>query len=381
MHDVEIELSTTRRSEARRREIVERPVFGQDFTDHMITMPYVDGAWGPLRLEPFGPLALSPATLALHYGQAIFEALKAYRSPEGEPVIFRPDRNAARMAASAQRMAMPTLPEGVFETSCAMLAEADRDWIPSEHGAALYLRPFMFASEAHLSVRPAQQYLFVLIACPVASYFGHDVAAITVAVERREVRAAPGGTGAAKFAGNYAAGFAAHGRAGAAGLDQVLWLDAVEHRWIEELNAMNVMFVWRRGQRTELSTPPLSGTILDGVTRSSLLELARRSAGQIDDVLERPTSIEQVLEGVRSGELLEAFACGTAAVVAPIGTLVDGEHHVVIGDGGPGPVTMQLRRAMLDVQHARAAGPDGWVVPVSEMLARASIEPSRLRDR
>ena len=272
------------------------------------------------------------------------------------------------MAMSAERIAMPTLPDGVFEQACALLVDADRAWVPTQDGAALYVRPFMFGSEPHLSVRPAHEYLFVVIASPVASYFGAQLRPITVAVETSDVRATPGGTGAAKFAGNYAAGFAAHGRAGAAGHDQVLWLDAVEHRWVEELNAMNVVFVWDRDGRTVVSTPPLTGTILEGVTRDSLLAIAGRS--DLDVVVE-PTSIEHLRAGAEHATLREAFACGTAAVIAPIGRFVHDGVELVLGDGTPGPVTMDLRRRLLDVQYGRTPDRHGWVVRVEPGAGRS----------
>ncbi len=367
---------------AERDAVLAAPVFGEHFTDHMVVIRYADGAWGPLELQPFAPLALSPGTLALHYGQSIFEALKAYTLADGSVGLFRPDRNAERFAASARRIAIPELPDGAFELGCALLAGADRAWVPSEDGAALYVRPFAFGSEPHLSVRPANEYLFVIIASPVANYFGDRLAAITVAVERGDVRASPGGTGAVKFAGNYAAGFAAHGRAGEAGHDQVLWLDAVEHRWVEELNAMNVVFVWRRDGRTVVTTPPLTGTILDGVTRDSLLALAAADASgdgsavpgvQIDEMVVRSTSIDDVRVGLADGTLVEMFACGTAAVVAPIGAIVDRGDHLVVGDGEPGPVTIALRRRLLDVQHGVAPDRFGWLARVDDTLAAAGV--------
>ena len=354
-------------SPERREALLSAPVFGAAFTDHMVTMAHRDGAWGPLELRPFEPLQLSPATLALHYGQSIFEALKAYSSPRGGPALFRPGQNARRMAHSARRLAIPELPDGAFELACALLVDADRDWVPDAEGAALYVRPFVFASEAHLSGRPATEYLFVVIASPVAEYFGDRLRAITVAVEAEDVRATPGGTGAVKFAGNYAAGFAAHTRAGSAECDQVLWLDAVEHRWIEELNAMNVMFVRERRGRTVLTTPPLTGTILDGVTRDSLLRLAAAS-DVVDDVVEERTSIEQVRAGLEDRTLREVFACGTAAVLAPIGALVDDGVRRTVGDGEPGPVSIALRRSLVDLQQGRAPDPHGWMVPVRRVL-------------
>ena len=347
-------------------------MFGETFTDHMVTMTWADGRWGPLGLVPFGPLALSPATLALHYGQSVFEALKAYARPDGPPVLFRPDRNAERFAASARRIEIPALPDGVFELACAALTSVDRRWVPVDDGAALYLRPFLFGSEAHLSVRPAHEYRFVVIASPVASYFGAHLRPITVAVESADVRATPGGTGAVKFAGNYAAGFAAHGRATAAGADQVLWLDAVEHRWVEELNAMNVMAVWRRNGRTVLATPPLGGTILEGVTRASLLALAEELE-LVDEVVEMPISIDDLRGGISDGTLVELFACGTAAVVVPIGRLLDRGARSVVGDGEVGAVTTRLRDALLQVQQGAAPDLHGWTVRVDDVLERSGV--------
>lgn len=382
MVEVEISLSSQRRGESEREAILAAPVFGETFTDHMVTMSYRAGTWGPLRLRPFADLTLSPAALALHYGQSIFEALKAYAQDDGRIALFRPGANAARMDRSAARIAMPSLPPGAFELACALLSEADRAWVPRTDGAALYVRPFMFASEPHLSVRPAREYEFVVIASPVASYFSGGLRAITVSVEGDDVRATPGGTGAAKFAGNYAAGFAAHGRAGAAGSDQVLWLDALEHRWVEELNAMNVMFVWERAGELVLSTPPLTGTILEGVTRATLLALARsggvRSAtgGTVTfaEVSERPTAIDEIVRGCVDGSLREMFACGTAAVIAPIGTLVHAGEPLTIADGRPGAMTVALRDALLDLQYGRAPDPAGWLSPSAEILRAHGVE-------
>lgn len=392
---VSIDLNQRPLPVAERDAILAAPVFGQSFTDHMVTMTYSDGHWGPMALKPFGDIALSPAALALHYGQSIFEALKAYAFDDGRIALFRPSSNAERMDVSARRIQMPPLPEGAFELACALLAEADSDWVPRADGAALYVRPFMFASEPHLSVRPADEYIFAVIASPVASYFGTGMRAISVAVETQDVRATPGGTGSVKFAGNYAAGFAAHGRAGAAGHDQVLWLDAVEHRWVEELNAMNVMFVWRGDGDGDpvLSTPPLAGTILEGITRDALLCLAGSAAAggaggaggddpagspMFSRVVEEPTSIDRVIEGAGDGSLLEMFACGTAAVIAPIGALMMGERRHTIGDGQPGHYTLALREMLLGVQYGRAADAHGWMVPTADVLRGNGIDPAAL---
>lgn len=382
--NVEIELSQRCRSDRDREAILADPVFGQDFTDHMVTMVFRDGRWGPMRLTAFGDLSLSPAALALHYGQSIFEALKAYALDDGRIALFRPSANATRMRTTAGRIAMPALPEGAFELACALLAEADREWVSTADGAALYVRPFMFASEPHLSVRPATEYTFSVIASPVASYFGSGMRAISVAVEVDDVRATPGGTGSVKFAGNYAAGFAAHGRAGESGHDQVLWLDSVEHRWVEELNAMNVMFVWRGDEGLVLSTPPLGGTILEGITRDALLRLAGSvvtTSGEgplFGRIVEEPIPIDRVVDGCGDGTLLEMFACGTAAVIASIGTLTVEGRTLTIGDGQPGPVTLAMRDALLDVQYDRAEDLHDWMVPTVDLLMANHVDPDSL---
>lgn len=373
---IRIELNDRPLAAGEREAILESPVFGGTFTDHMVTMRYRDGRWGQMRLGPFGDMTISPAALALHYGQSIFEALKAYAHADGGVALFRPSANAARMRTTARRLAMPDLPDGAFELACALLAGADADWVPRAEGAALYVRPFMFASEPHLSVRPADEYVFCVIASPVASYFGSGIRSISVAVETDDVRATVGGTGSVKFAGNYAAGFAAHRRAGRAGHDQVLWLDSKEHRWVEELNAMNVMFVWDRPEGPVLSTPPLGGTILEGITRDALLELARGSG--FADVAEEPTAIDSVLRGCRDGSLLEMFACGTAAVIAPIGRLALRGEDFVVGDGSPGAMTMALRGALMDLQYGRSPDPHGWMVRVTDLLSDVGIDPDTL---
>lgn len=352
--------------------VIEAPEFGSTMTDHMVTMTWSDQQWGPLELRPFEPLSLSPATLALHYGQSMFEALKAYAQPDGAVALFRPSVNARRFATSGERLAMPALPAGAFEQACEMLVDVDRAWVPDALGAALYVRPFMFGCEPHLSVRPATKYLFVVIASPVASYFGPNDPAITVAVETKDVRAALGGTGAVKFAGNYSAGFAAHARAHERGADQVMWLDAVEHRWVEELNAMNVMAVTTTAGRRVLRTPPLGGTILPGVTRMSLLDLAVES-GLVDRVEVAPIAIDELLDEVRSGVTSELFACGTAAVVAPIGRVLFGDEDVVVGSGEPGAVTVAIRDDLVALQSGRRPDPHGWLSPVGDEWRSALI--------
>ncbi len=332
--------------------------FGKVFCARMATAAFASGAWSEPVVEPLAPLALHPAAMVLHYGQAVFEGLKAFRGDDGSVALFRPAANAARFAASARRLAMPPLDEGAFVEACRALVAAERDAVPDEPGTSLYLRPTMVATEAALGVRPADEYAFFVLASPVAAYFAGGLRPVTVWAEPSMVRAAPGGTGAAKCAGNYAASLAARARAVAEGCDEALWLDAAEHRWIEELGGMNAVFVADVDGTPTLVTPPTTDTILDGITRDSLLALAPALGLGVDV---RPVSLE---EAITPGAFVEALACGTAATVAPVGAIrtQDGLHP--IGDGRPGPVTARVREALLDVQHGRRPDPGGWLLPV-----------------
>ena len=333
------------------------PAFGQTFTPHMVVARFEGERWSRPEVGPFESLRLSPAAMALHYGQAIFEGLKAFRQPDHSVALFRPDRNAERFDRSARRLAMPPIAESVFVESCLELVDADEAFVPAVEGQSLYLRPMMLATESALGVRAAREYLYAVIASPAGSYFPEGMRPITVSVAEEAVRAAPGGTGAVKTAGNYAASLAAKAEAVQQGFDDVLFLDAIDRRWVEELSGMNIVFVGRHGGRTTLVTPPARGTILDGVTRRSLLELGAR-LGQ--EVAERPVGIDEVLAGAFD----EAFACGTAAVVAPIGAVRSARGDCAFGDGEVGAVTRQLRTALLDLQEGRADDPFGWRVPV-----------------
>lgn len=334
------------------------PRFGTVFTDHMVVADYdADrGGWHRAELGPRAPLALDPATSVLHYAQEIFEGLKAYRHPDGSIALFRPEANAARFNASARRMAMPELPEALFLESLHRLIAADRDWVPGGEGASLYLRPFLFASEAFLGVRPARQYKFVVIASPAGAYFKSGANAVSIWVSRDYVRAAPGGTGAAKTGGNYAAGLVPQAEGVANGCDQVVFLDAVERRWIEELGGMNLFFVFADGS---VITPPLTGTILAGITRDSLITLLRDEGLT---VREEPYAIDQWRADAQSGRLVETMACGTAAVVTPVGTVVDGAERFTIGSGGTGQLTQKMRDMLTGIQTGRRPDPYGWVV-------------------
>ena len=341
----------------RRSAVLADPGFGRHLSDHFVTATYADGTWSELQLEPMHDLSLSPAAMVLHYGQAIFEGLKAYRQPNGSVALFRPADNAARFVRSAERMAMPPLPVDTFIEACRAIVRADLDWVPAREGQSLYLRPFMVATEPNLGVRAAQELLFSVIASPVDTFFPGGVRPIAVRTAGSAVRAAPGGLGAAKCAANYSASLQTKNVAVAEGFDEVVWLDAIGHRYVDELSGMNV-FIVREG---ELVTPLLSDTILEGVTRDSIITLA----GTLGiGVREERIDAEQWRAGAAHGLVTEAFACGTAAVIAPIGTLTTDDGACTMADGSPGPITLRLRETLLALQEGRADDPFGWRFPI-----------------
>jgi branched-chain amino acid aminotransferase len=338
---------------AERAALLANPGFGRVFTDHMVTVRYADGkGWYDARVEARAPIPLDPATAVLHYAQEIFEGLKAYHCADGRVTMFRPEANAARFRASAERMAMAQLPEELFVGSLHELIKADRDWIPQTEDGSLYLRPFMYASEVFLGVKPSAEYLYVVIASPVGSYFKDGVKPVSVWISHDYTRAAPGGTGAAKCGGNYATSLIALAQAAEQGCEQVLFLDAVERRYVDELSGMNVFFVYDDGT---LVTPPLTGTILPGITRDAIMALARDNGLT---VVERPVAFDEWRADALSGRLVEAFACGTAAVITPLGLVrwPGGEFEM-----SAGPVTEDLRTQLVDIQRGRAADRYGWV--------------------
>ena len=342
---------------ATRDQALADPGFGSLFTDHMVTIAFdPEHGWHDAKLCPRAPIPLDPAAAVLHYAQEIFEGMKAYRWEDETVALFRPLENARRLNASARRMAMPELPEELFMESLRLLIETDRDWMPTAEGSSLYLRPFMFATEAFLGVRPAREYLYCLIASPVGSYFKSGVKPVDVWVSRDHTRAAPGGTGAAKTGGNYAASLNPLAVGVENGCQQTVFLDAIEKKWVEELSGMNLFFVFRDGSAI---TPPLTGTILPGITRDSLIRMLREEGLQ---VREEPYSIDQWHADAEKGDLVENFACGTAAVVTPIGSVNGPDGKFVIGDGGTGQLTQKLRDQLLGIQMGTAPDPHGWVV-------------------
>ena len=363
MSDFDIRPSAAPRSAKERAAILAAPGFGQHFTDHMVTVQYADGAWGTPVVKAYAPLSIDPSAVVLHYAQTIFEGLKAYRQADDSIASFRPEENAARFNRSAQRLAMPQLPEELFMQSLRQLVAIDRDWVPAAGGEeSLYLRPFMIATETGLGVRPADEYLYAVIASPAGAYFSRGVAPVSVWLSTEYVRASPGGTGAAKFGGNYAASLRAQEQAATEGCDQVVWLDAIERKYVEEMGGMNLFFIYGSGDSAEIVTPELSGSLLPGVTRDSLLTLARHLGYP---VTERRVSVEEWETGVATGEISEVFACGTAAVITPVGSVKHAGGGYTIGDGGPGEITMRLRETLTGIQRGSVEDPFGWMTTLA----------------
>lgn len=346
-------------SAERRAALLADPGFGRVFTDHMVTIRYNQAqGWHDARVEPRGPIPMDPASSVLHYAQEIFEGMKAYRGDDGGIMLFRPEQNARRFNASAHRLAMPEMPEDMFLEGIEELVRIDRDWVPSGEGS-LYLRPFMFASEAFLGVRPAKEFTFCVIASPAGAYFKGGKRSISLWVSEHLNRAGPGGTGAAKCGGNYAASLMAQAEAIEHGCDQVVFLDAVEHRWVDELGGMNLFFVFEDGG---VITPPLTGTILPGITRASIIELLRRRGV---DVAEEAYAIDRWKADAASGFLTDVFACGTAAVVTPVGALKSKDGEWTIGEGLEGELTASIKAELVGIQRGLFEAPDGWVRNIS----------------
>jgi branched-chain amino acid aminotransferase len=361
MTDFEILPSGAPVPDERRAALMATLGFGQVFTDHMVTVRYsaADG-WHDGRLVPYGPFTLDPATAVFHYGQEIFEGMKAYRQAGGTVALFRPEENAARFNRSARRMAMPEIPVETFVRALELLVVQDSAWVPDRIGDSLYLRPMMIATQRGLGfTRPSEEYLFCVIACPATAYFGATPRALSVWLSEEYSRAAPGGTGAAKTGGNYGGAFLASREAVTQGCDQVVWLDSAEHVWVEEMGGMNMFFVYGGpGGAPRVMTPALTGTLLPGVTRDSLLSLAPQLGIAAE---EGRISTAQWRADCASGALTEAFACGTAAVMAPIGTVRGERASWRIGDGEPGPITLALREELLGIQYGLRPDPFGWV--------------------
>lgn len=350
-------------SDSAREAILADPGFGKYFTDNMVAATWdASTGWSDLRLTPYGPISMDPATMVLHYGQEIFEGLKAYRQPDGGIALFRPAQNAKRFARSAARMALPSLPEGLFIESVHALVKQDQAWVPARADESLYLRPMMIATEVGLGVRPSNKAEYVLIASPAGAYFKGGVRPVTVWISTEYVRAAPGGTGEAKCGGNYAASLVAQQAAAAQGCDQVVWIDAVHREYVEEMGGMNLYFVMGSGSSAKVVTPKLTGTLLPGITRDSLLTLAADLGYGVEEV---SITVDQWRKGVADGEITEVFACGTAAVITPVGTVKSASGQWTHGSGESGPISLQLREALLGIQSGLRPDVHGWMERVS----------------
>lgn len=345
-------------SDAERAARMVNPAFGRIFTDHMVVIPYRDGKWQQGELKAYGPLMLDPSASSLHYGQAIFEGYKAFAQPDGSIKTFRPEQNAERFNRSAARLAMPAIPVELFLEAGDALISQDRNWVPKNTGESLYMRPLMIATDPYLGVRPSEEYLFVLFASPAGAYFPKGVKPVTVWISEDFVRAAPGGTGEAKCAGNYAASLMAQSQAQEKGCDQVVWLDAVHREFIEEMGGMNLFFVYKDGEKITVVTPELTGTLLPGITRRSLLEMAK-DLGYATE--EGKLSVQQWRDDIASGRMTEVFACGTAAVITPVGVAKANGFEMTINNNENGAVTLALREALLGLQHGTAPDTHGWM--------------------
>jgi branched-chain amino acid aminotransferase len=360
---MKIKIKIKRVSEKKRKE---KPTdesklgFGQIFTDRFFTMKYKEGqGWYDAMIEPYRPIALDPAAVCLHYGQLVFEGLKAYRGKDGSIYLFRPYENIKRMNASAERLCMPTVDPDVFFEGIKKLVVLEKDWIPRGVGTSLYIRPTMIATEAFLGVRPATEYLLYVIVGPVGAYYPQGFSPTKIYVEEEYVRAVRGGIGYCKAAGNYAASLLASKKAGQKGYTQVLWLDAIERKYVEEVGTSNIFFLING----ELVTSSLTGSILPGVTRDSVLQIARRWGMKVS---ERLLSVDEIQEAHASGRLKEAFASGTAAIVSPVGQIYYKGKEYLINGGRTGELTEKLYNEILQIQYGEKEDPFGWRIRISK---------------
>lgn len=333
-------------------------IFGRVFSDHMFMMDYRAGGWQDARVVPYQILGMDPAAMVLHYGQGIFEGLKGYRWPNGKIYLFRPQKNFERFKRSALRMCMPPVDVDFQFKALEALLSVDKDWVPHSVGSSLYIRPTMIASEPHLGVRPASEYLYYIITGPVAAYYAEGFNPVKIYVSDEYVRAVRGGVGEAKTMANYASSLYAAEMAKKKGFTQVLWLDGIERRYIEEVGTMNIFF----RIKDELVTPPLTGSILPGVTRDSVIELARHWGIK---VTERAIAIDEVIDAVKSGEMKEMFGTGTAAVISPVGEISFKEQNHTVGNGGVGEWSHRLYDEIVGIQYGEKEDPFGWVYPVN----------------
>ena len=353
--DIDIDLVPKDERKEKPTDILQIP-FGTVFSDHMFSMRHTGDKWEDFRIHPFGPLSLSPAAQCLHYAQGIFEGMKAYRRSE-RVLLFRPQMNFKRLNTSAERMVMPTIDADFGLHSLKELLKIDSEWVPEVSRSSLYIRPTMIATEPKLGVRPSQEYLYYVILGPVGPYFKEGFAPVKIFVSDKYVRAVKGGTGAAKASGNYAASLLAGVDATKVGYSQVLWLDALENRFLEEVGTMNIALRFD----DEIATPPLTGSILPGITRDSVLTLCKDYGYKVN---ERPISIDEVINGIQSGKVKEMFGCGTAAIIAPVGSLWYKDKPYEVSDGKTGALTQRLFDDLIGIQSGEREDPHDWVVPV-----------------
>jgi branched-chain amino acid aminotransferase len=354
MSDIKIQLAQTRKP----RPDPDTLVFGKTFTDHMFLMNYDAGqGWHDARIVPYGPVPFELSSMVFHYAQEIFEGMKAYRTPEGKVQLFRPIENARRFNNSCDRLCVPKIDEDFFVEAVKALVKVDADWVPDKQGTSLYIRPFVVATDCSLGVHASHSYLFAIICCPVGSYYKEGINPVKIYVESEDVRAVKGGTGYAKCGGNYAASIRAGERAEQNGYSQVLWLDGVHRKYVEEVGSMNVLF---KVDGTVI-TPALTGSVLPGITRKSCLELLRDWGVPVE---ERLITAEELFQAADNGKLEEAWGSGTAAVVSPIGELGMGDKRVVIGGGQIGHLTQRLYDTLTGIQWGTEPDPYGWTVPV-----------------
>lgn len=324
--------------------------FGKVFSDHMFIAEYNDGTWGNLQVLPYGPIPMSPAISALHYGQAIFEGMKAYRQPDGKVSVFRANKNLERFNKSAARMSMPAIPEDIFMQGIAALIDIDEKWVPTQDGYSLYIRPVMFATDPYLGVRPSDQYTFALLTTPTGPYYNK---ALKVKIETEFTRADEGGVGYAKTAGNYGRSLHPFAEAQKEGFDQLIWTDAVNHEFIEEAGTANLLFIIDG----KLVTPSVRSTVLDGVTRDTILQLAKKAGIAVE---ERRVSVKEVIEGIENGSLTEAFAAGTAATVTPIGEIGYNGKSYVLPESTPDNISNGIAKTLNDIRYGLAPDEFGW---------------------
>lgn len=352
------EIKITRAAELKPKPDPAKLLFGKTFTDHMFLMDYHTGqGWHDPRIVPYGPFTLDPSTMVFHYAQEVFEGMKAYRTPDGSIQLFRPADNIRRMNDSCERMCIPKIPEDLVLEALKTFVRLEQDWVPDQFGTSLYIRPFIIATDASLGVHASHSYIFCIIACPVGSYYAEGINPVRIYVENDDVRAVKGGTGYTKCGGNYAASIRAAERAEEAGFSQVLWLDGVHRKYIEEVGAMNVLFK----VDGQIITPELTGSVLPGITRRSCLELLRDWG---ITVTERLITAQELFDAADNGKLEEAFGSGTAAVISPIGEMRWGGHTAVINGGAIGHLTQRLYDTLTGIQWGTEPDPYGWTVKI-----------------